>query len=155
MNIRDILEHKGDSVDTVSENATIHDAIGKLNEKRIGALVVVESDGGVTGIITERDILRECGHRCVALKDPPARNTAECTSLVRDCMTTDLVVAVPDDSLEYVMGIMTKNRVRHLPVMHSGKLVGIVSIGDVVNAHVGEQVHENRLLNDYIHGTIR
>lgn len=154
MNIRDILEHKGDSVDTVAENATIHDAIKELNEKRIGALVVIDSDGGVTGIITERDILRECGNRCVALRDPSARKTAECASLVRDCMTTDLVVAVPDDSLEYVMGIMTKNRVRHLPVMHSGKLVGIVSIGDVVNAHVGEAEHENRLLNDYIHGVM-
>jgi len=154
MNIRDILEHKGDHVVTISENATIHEAIGKLNEKRIGALVVTESDGRVTGIISERDILRECGNRCVALKDPSARKIAECTSLVRDCMTTDLVVAVPDDSLDYVMGIMTKNRIRHLPVMHSGKLVGIVSIGDVVNAHVGAAEHENRLLKDYIHGVM-
>jgi CBS domain-containing protein len=67
-------------------------------------------------------------------------------------MTKDLIIGVPDDSLDYVMGIMTKNRIRHLPVMDGKKLVGIVSIGDVVNAHLEETEFENRMLKDYIHG---
>jgi CBS domain-containing protein len=75
-----------------------------------------------------------------------------CPSLVREVMTKDLIVGVPDDSLDYVMGVMTKNRIRHLPVMDGKKLVGIVSIGDVVNAHLEETEFENRMLKDYIHG---
>ncbi len=67
-------------------------------------------------------------------------------------MTKEVIIGVPDDDLDYVMGIMTKNRIRHLPVLDAGKLVGIISIGDVVNAHLNETKFENRLLKDYIHG---
>jgi CBS domain-containing protein len=67
-------------------------------------------------------------------------------------MTADIIIGVPEDDLNYVMGIMTKNRIRHLPVLEQGKLTGIISIGDVVNAHVEEAEFENRVLQDYIHG---
>ncbi len=67
-------------------------------------------------------------------------------------MTKQLIIAVPDDELDYVMGIMTKNRIRHLPIIEGEQLVGIISIGDVVNAHVEETEFENRMLRDYIHG---
>ncbi len=67
-------------------------------------------------------------------------------------MTEHLIIGVPDDDLTYVMGIMTKNRIRHLPIIDEGALVGVVSIGDVVNAHVEEAEFENRMLKDYIHG---
>ncbi len=69
-------------------------------------------------------------------------------------MTTELVIGVPDDRLDYVMGVMTQNRIRHLPIMDSGSLVGIVSIGDVVRAHLQETQYENRMLKDYIHGVV-
>ncbi len=67
-------------------------------------------------------------------------------------MTKDLIIGVPDDGLNYVMGVMTKNKIRHLPILEEGRLAGIISIGDVVNAHVEESDYENRLLKDYIQG---
>jgi CBS domain-containing protein len=68
-------------------------------------------------------------------------------------MTKDVVIGVPDDDLNYVMAVMTKNKIRHLPILEEGELAGIISIGDVVNAHVEESDYENRLLKDYIQGT--
>jgi len=70
-------------------------------------------------------------------------------------MTKDLVIGVPDDDLNYVMGVMTKNRVRHLPILENGHLAGIISMSDLVNAHFEEHVFESRTLKDYIHGWAR
>jgi CBS domain-containing protein len=152
MKIKNIFGEKGTDVVTIEQDETVQEAICKLNEHRIGALVVTDERGETCGIITERDILRHCGQRWVALSEPSPREEMSCPSLVREVMTKDLIVGVPDDSLDYVMGVMTKNRIRHLPVMDGKKLVGIVSIGDVVNAHLEETEFENRMLKDYIHG---
>lgn len=152
MNIRDILQEKGLVVVTVDSGQTIHDAISKLNKHRIGALVVTGEDGETVGIITERDILQVCGERCDRLKESPSQDDYNCLSLVKDAMTSDIIVGVPDDDLNYVMGVMTKNHIRHLPVVDGGDLAGIISIGDLVNAHFEEKVFENRTLRDYIHG---
>ena len=137
---------------TIEVHKTVHDAICKLNERGIGALIVTGVDGETCGIITERDILRECGERCIRLTESPEPEESACPALVRDVMTEHLIIGVPDDDLTYVMGIMTKNRIRHLPIIDEGALVGVVSIGDVVNAHVEEAEFENRMLKDYIHG---
>ncbi len=94
-----------------------------------------------------------CGEQCVKLNDPKLAGTG-CPALVADIMTTELVIGVPDDRLDYVMGVMTQNRIRHLPIMDAGSLVGIVSIGDVVRAHLQETQYENRMLKDYIHGVV-
>ena len=155
MRIKDILQEKGAKVVTIEPHYTIHDAINKLNENRIGALMVVESDGEIKGIITERDILRKCGEQCVRLNNPPSQKSVACPTLVEHTMTRDVIIGVPNDDLNYVMGVMTKNRIRHLPILDDGKLVGIISIGDLVNAHFEEKVFENRTLRDYIHGTAR
>jgi CBS domain-containing protein len=155
MQIRDILQEKGTEVVVIKADQTIHDAIGRLNEHRIGALIVTGEGEEIIGIITERDILRECGEHCVRLHKPRAREETTCPSLVQDAMTKNLVIGVLDDDLDYVMGIMTKNRIRHLPVLDDGSLVGIISIGDVVNAHLKEKVFENRTLRDYIQGPVR
>ncbi len=152
MQIRDILQNKGADVVVIGSGQTIHDAIGRLNEHGIGALIVTGEDAEVVGIITERDILKICGQHCVRLEGTPAPEDASCPTLVEDAMTENLVIGVPDDNLEYVMGIMTKNRIRHLPIMDDKSLVGIISIGDVVNAHLKEKEVENRMLRDYIHG---
>lgn len=152
MLIRDILQKKGANVVLIESGQTIHDAIGRLNEHGIGALIVTGEDAEVVGIITERDILMKCGQHCVRLEGAPVLDEASCPTLVEDAMTHNLVIGVPDDNLEYVMGIMTKNHIRHLPIMEDQTLVGIISIGDVVNAHLKEKEVENRMLRDYIHG---
>jgi len=155
MQIRDIIQEKGSVVETIGADRTIHDAINKLNEHRIGALVATGEGGEIAGIITERDILQTCGNRCVSLDQTPEQDEPPCPSLVKDAMTTDVVIGVPSDDLNYAMGIMTKNRIRHLPILDDGNMVGIISIGDLVNAHFEEKVLENRTLREYIQGTNR
>jgi CBS domain-containing protein len=138
--IRDILRGKGTEVATISPEATIHDAMTALVNRRIGSLVVTDDQGKLAGIITERDILRECTTRSEQVK----------VTKVQEVMTTDLIIGVPDDEVGYVMGIMTQNRIRHLPVMVGERIEGLISIGDVVKAQLEETEFENRYLKDYI-----
>jgi len=151
MQIRTILQEKKRKVlVTIDADRTIHDAISKLNEQGIGALMVTTESEDVAGIITERDILRECGENCVRQENPSKHKETACPSLVRDAMTKDLVIGVPDDGINYAMGIMTKNRIRHLPILDNGKLTGIISTTDLINVHLEEKVFENRTLRAYI-----
>lgn len=142
MRIKEILRKKGSEVVTIQPDSTVHEAIELLVEHNIGGLVVTASNGSVVGIITERDILRASAKQSDRLREIK----------VADEMTRDVIIGVPDDDLDYVMGVMTKNRIRHLPVLDESGLVGIVSIGDVVNAHLSQTEFENRMLRDYIHG---
>ena len=154
MRIRDIIQEKGARVVTVNANQSIHEAISKLNQHRIGALIVMGEDGGIAGIISERDILQVCGESCDRLNDPASANLeSACPSPVEKAMTRDVVIGLPDDDLNYAMGVMTKNHIRHLPILDDGTLVGIISIGDLVNAHLEEKVFENRTLREYIQGS--
>jgi len=150
MQIKDILQEKGNGVVTIDASQSIHAAIVKLNHNSIGALVVTGKDGQIAGIVTERDILKSCGDNCTHLQTAPPREHASCPFMVQEIMTKDLVIGVPSDDLNYVMGIMTKHHIRHLPVLDNGKLVGIISIGDLVNAHFEENVFESRTLKEYI-----
>ena len=150
MRISDILLEKGTSVVTIDSKNSIHEAINRLNENRIGALIVTTEGKGVAGIITERDILRKCGERCGSVSDSSILADTVCSSLVGDAMTKELVVGVPSDDPNYVMGVMTENRIRHLPIMDEGRLAGIVSIGDLVNTHLEERVFKGRTLKDYL-----
>lgn len=144
MNVRTILDKKGSTrVITIDPDRTIEEAIQQLVEHNIGALVVVGPGGEAVGIITERDILRVCSQG-------PERLTSR---RVAEVMTEDLIVGEPDDSIDYVMGIMTNNRIRHLPIVGQGGLSGMVSIGDVVKVHLQETEYENRHLKQYIRGT--
>lgn len=140
MKIRDLLRGKGTAVVTIRPEATIHEAVTMLVNHRIGSLVVLDEQRRVMGIITERDILRECAARSDQIKQ----------TRVQDVMTTNLIIGVPDDEISYVMGIMTHNRIRHLPIMDGERLAGIISIGDVVKAQLEETEFENRYLKDYI-----
>lgn len=144
MKIREILERKGHEVVTVGPDGTVLDAMRILVEHDIGSVVVTEG-GDVVGILTERDVLR------LGARDPAALASTR----VGEAMTEDLVVGTPGDDIGYCMEIMTRNRVRHLPVMEGGELRGIVSIGDVVNASRRDKEAENRYLKDYIRGTMR
>jgi CBS domain-containing protein len=140
MKVRDILKVKGSQVYTIGPDQTVLDAVAILMQHRIGALLVRDATGTVSGIISERDVLGECLRRSADLDRIP----------VREVMTRDLVVCVPDDDVDYAMGIVTKNRVRHLPIMDGDDVAGIISIGDLVKAGLEEAEYENRYLKEYI-----
>ena len=141
MNVRSILESKGSSeVVTIEPQRTIQEAIESLVEHNIGSLVVVDEEGELAGIITERDILRVCAGGGDRLA----------TTRVAEVMTRNLIVGDADDPIDYVMGIMTQNRVRHLPIVGRRGLRGMVSIGDVVKIQLHETEYENRHLKEYI-----
>jgi CBS domain-containing protein len=140
MKVREILAIKGEHVHTIEPERTIHDAVALLVEHGIGALLVRDTAGTVAGIISERDVLRVCRERSGALG----------AIRVADVMTRDLIVCVPDDDVDYAMGIVTKNRVRHLPVMDGERVAGMISIGDLVKARLDAAEYENRYLREYI-----
>ena len=138
MILQDILNDKGTEVHLISPDATLDDAVGELIRCNVGSLIVCgsASEGGqpsVLGIITERDILR----------DQAAHRTLLENRTVKIAMSPHLVTAVPMDSLEHAMQLMTEHRVRHLPIMDDVQLYGIVSIGDVVKAQYQELVAES------------
>ena len=140
MKVRDLLCGKGTAVATIQPEATVHDAMAALVNLRIGSLVVTNTEGRMIGIITERDLLREC----------TLHNEQITQTRVGEVMTTHLIIGVPDDEVSYVMGVMTHNRIRHLPIVSGDHLEGIISIGDVVKAQLEEVAVENRYLRDYI-----
>ena len=144
MKIRDVLDRKGREVVTVEPESTVLEAMRVLVDHNIGSVVVTRGDE-ILGILTERDVLRLGAAGPGALSD----------TRVADVMTVELVVGVSDDAIDYVAGIMTANRIRHLPVVDGGSLVGVLSIGDVVNAMKQAVEVENRYLRDYIRGAVR
>jgi CBS domain-containing protein len=141
MNVSTILKQKGRSVATVQPTTTLMEATTKLAAKKIGAIVVTDNDGRVTGIISERDIVRVI-----------AQGGAEVLSTtVGDVMTRNVITCAETATLNDIMTIMTHGRFRHLPVVDGdGKLSGIISIGDVVKLHVGEISMEADAMREYI-----
>ena len=142
MKVRDILKDKGTEVATIGVERNLCDAIRVLVEKNIGSLIVMDEKGTIAGIITERDVLKQCNQCLESFRDIK----------IRDVMTKNLIVASPDDDLDYVENIMTQNRIRHLPIISNQKMAGMISIGDLVNLLRGECKVENRYLKDYISG---
>ncbi len=114
--------------------------------------MVTGAGGDIEGILTERDILRLCGEFRLFLAGSPGSDSETVPPFVRDVMTRDVVVGVPEDRVDYVMNVMTAKRIRHLPIVQDGKLAGMISIGDVVNAQVVEAEFEARMLRDYVQG---
>ncbi len=139
MKIRDILRHKGHNVVTASTGDSVLQAVRVLVDHNIGGVVVVDG-GEVIGILTERDILR------LVARKPDELQALE----VGQVMTRDVIKLAPDDDLAHVMEVMTENRIRHLPVIEEGRLAGIVTIGDVVNAFRRVAEDENVHLKQYI-----
>ena len=126
MNISQILNAKGRAVSTARPDATLSEIIGKLAEKKIGAIVIVGDNGKVAGIVSERDIIRRLGVAGAAALNEPVSNA----------MTATVITCHESSTLEEMMEVMTQVRFRHVPVIEEGSLVGIVSIGDVVKHHV-------------------
>jgi CBS domain-containing protein len=141
MRIRNLMETKGHDVVTVPPSFPLEDAIKLLVAHNIGSLVVAQ-DAKVLGILTERDILRLASKGCARME----------RMRVEEVMVRDVIVGLPDDTLDYVMEIMTRNRIRHLPVVDDGWMQGIVSIGDVISALRKKVEAENRYMRDYIQG---
>ena len=139
-NLNTLLDGKGHNVWSVHPDDTVLDAIKLLAEKDIGALIVIEGDKPI-GIFTERDYARK-----VYLKGKSSLDTA-----VRDIMVSPVICVSPDQSVNECMALMTKKRFRHLPVVTGDKLVGMLSIGDLVKSVIDDQKFEIEQLEHFIH----
>jgi CBS domain-containing protein len=137
----DILRFKGRTVHAVRPDDTVLAALGVMAEHDIGAVLVLDGDQ-VAGLLTERDYARKVALVGRASKDSP----------VRAIMTVDVVCVPPSHTVEACMAVMTERRVRHLPVIDSGRVVGLVSIGDLVKATIDEQEFTINQLKNYIAG---
>jgi CBS domain-containing protein len=137
--LAEILEEKGRDILEIDAQASVFEAVQLMVEMNVGSLLVSER-GEITGIVTERDYLRR-----VALEGRTDRETA-----VREIMSSPLIVATPDTSIDECMALMTDRRIRHLPVVEEGKVVGLVSIGDLVKFKSKQQTFEIQYLTDYI-----
>ena len=142
MRLSEILRTKGAAVVTIAPEATVTDVLATLAQHRVGALVVSTDGRTVAGIVSERDIVRS-----LAAHGP---STLELTAAA--IMTSEVVTASPTASVDDVMATMTERRFRHVPVTEEGRLVGIVSIGDVVNAKLRALEIETEQLTNYISG---
>jgi len=140
MQVENILQSKGRAVHTLPTGASIAEAVEVLNTRRIGAIVVTTADGKVAGILSERDVVRHLGKDWGALASRP----------VSDVMTKDVVTMSRRATVAEVMERMTERRIRHLPIVDNGELVGIVSIGDVVKRKIEETEQEATALKEYI-----
>ncbi|RVV99476.1 CBS domain-containing protein [Mesobaculum littorinae] len=143
MLVQHILKSKSDDgVVTISSTATVSDAAQILSKRRIGAVVVSEDGESVRGILSERDILRELGRR-----------GPDCLSdTVAQLMTADPRVCAPDDTADTVLTHMTEGRFRHMPVLVDGRMIGLISIGDVVKARLSELSMERDALEGMVMG---
>ena len=140
MFVSDILSQKGGLVYSVTPTTSVAEVAQQLSTRRIGSVLVLSDQSAVVGIVSERDLVRAT-----------ATHGAKALELeARQVMTRDVVTCHPDDSIDEVMQTMTNGRFRHLPVVHHGELLGLISIGDVVKARLEETQYEAEALKAYI-----
>ncbi len=143
MKINDVIRAKpSHEVVTIGPDATVRDLIALLAEHNVGALVVSDDGERVTGIVSERDVVRRL-HADAAVLD----------TAVSEIMTADVRTCAGEDGLTDLMQLMTEHRIRHVPVVADGRLTGIISIGDVVKSRIGELEFERDQLDSYVHQT--
>ncbi len=143
MLVRQIIGMKGGTdVVTIGSGASVTEAAKLLSEKRIGAIVVTDSNANAVGIMSERDIVRELGRRGPACMDDK----------VESLMTKAMITTSPDEATDQVLEKMTSGRFRHMPVMENGAMTGLISIGDVVKARLSELAMEKDALEGMIKG---
>jgi CBS domain-containing protein len=140
MLVSNLLEGKGTMVVTVTKDATVGDVVADLAHHKVGALVVSPDGVQIQGIVSERDIVKRLNVLHTELLDEP----------VSSIMSTDVRVCSPDDDVESIMTLMTQQRFRHVPVVEGRRLVGIVSIGDVVKSRIEELEKDRNELMEYI-----
>ena len=142
MTVNQILDVKGREVNSILSSITVYEALRIMGEKNIGALLIIEDDV-LKGVISERDYARK-----IVLKDRSSRET-----FVHEIMDTDVVVVQPNDDIYHCMSLITHKRIRHLPVLSGDKVIGLVSMGDVVKAIIDNQQDLIDHLDSYITGT--
>ena len=142
MLISQIIAGKGPFVATISENATVADAVAELHHHGVGALVVSSDGSHIDGIVSERDVVRWLNNQRKASMDEP----------VVSIMSSKVFTCTPEDDTESLMAVMTDRRIRHVPVIRDGTLFGIVSIGDIVKSTIDELEKDRKELFDYING---
>jgi len=140
MTVAAILKHKGSAVETTRPNATVQQVCDQLSSKHIGAAVVLGPSGEVIGVVSERDIVHALSQH----------GPAALTRAIDEIMTRDVVTCRLTDTSEALMETMTQGRFRHVPVVEGGRLVGIVSIGDVVKRRIEDSDLERHAMRDYI-----
>jgi len=140
--VRHLLAKKGNEVGSVGPATQVDVALGLMADKNVGALLVMDGED-IAGIFSERDYARK-----VFLKGKSSKTTP-----VAEIMTRDVITIGPDHSIEACMELMTKNKIRHLPVVEDGKVAGVISIGDLVNAIITDQKFMIGQLENYIQGT--
>lgn len=140
MNVAAILKLKGRDVITAPPQTPILEIARLLGKHGIGCIVIAEADGKVSGIVSERDIVREISRAGASVLDEP----------VERCMTKSVVSCRESDTMDRLMGEMTAHRFRHMPVVDRGRLIGLVSIGDVVRMRIAEAEMEAAAMREYI-----
>ncbi|MDH5456093.1 MAG: CBS domain-containing protein [Gammaproteobacteria bacterium] len=139
--VQHLLDSKGREIISIAGDASVFDAIKLMADRAVGSLLVLEGDK-LLGIVTERDYARK-----VIIKGRASESTR-----VDEIMTTDLVTATPGQSVNHCMTLMSENRIRHLPVLADGKVAGLISIGDLVQAIISDQQEAIEQLEQYISG---
>ncbi len=142
MTVNQILSTKGNSVFSIISTISVYDAIKVMGEKNVGAILIIEEDE-LKGILSERDYARK-----IVLKNKSSKST-----LVHEIMVSNVITVQPTDDLDYCMELMISKRIRHLPVVEKNRVVGLISIGDVVKSIIEKQKETIQLLDSYINGT--
>ena len=142
MKVKDILAVKGSRVITIHKNNTLLEAVSLFFINKVGSLLVVDENDHIKGILAPNDILKAV--------HTDLDNVRQAT--VEQFMSKELLVAKKEDDIDYIQAIMTENRVRHIPILEKGRLLGLVSIGDVVKAQMKKMDVENQYLKEYIEG---
>ena len=140
MLVSQVIREKGDIVFTISPDETLSEAAALLHQRQVGSVVVLGAGGAVVGLISERDVVRQVALDGAAALDSP----------VSAAMSCEVISAAPDEKVDELLARMTDRRVRHLPVMQGSRLVGLVSIGDLVKRKIAESEAEARELKAYI-----
>ncbi len=142
MTVAQILREKGNQVISVATTDSILHALEVMKQHHIGAVLVLEAEDKIAGVMSERDVVRALPEAGGKLLDSP----------VSSLMTKNVITCTPDQFIRDVMALMTKHRFRHMPVLEDGKLVGIISIGDAVKERITEKEHEAEAMRSYIVG---
>ncbi len=142
MLVSDILKEKGTKVTMVAGVQTVREALKTMVENKIGAVLVLDAAGGVCGVFSERDLMRVCHQK----------EASWGAMLVEQVMTPRVIMCKLEDTIEYVMNLMTQQRIRHVPVVGEGKICGIVTIGDIVKTQLKASQVQVQYLKDFLHG---
>lgn len=140
--VKELLEEKGSKVWTISQNESVYNGLVMMSKKDVGALLVIDDEEKLVGMFSERDYARK-----IVLLGKTSKDTR-----IGDMMSTEISVVKPENTIQNCLALMTKKKVRHLPVIDQNKLAGIVSIGDAVNRVISDQEETIHNLEDYIYG---